>query len=87
MEAAHPKYFFATLDGCSGVSYKFNQKFIIANFPSQSWALKWESQFGETPGESNCGFVRLLACSLDNIRRWWEDYNCDIGGFSSQYHL
>ena len=63
MEAAHPKCFFATLDGCSSVSYKSNQKFIIANFPSQSWALKWESQFGETPGESNCGFVRLLACS------------------------
>ena len=33
--------------------------------------LKWDSQFGEIPGGSNCGFVRLLACSLDNIRRWW----------------
>ena len=67
MEAAHPKCFFATLDGCSSVSYKSNQKFILAYFPSQSWALKWESQFGETPGESNCGFVRLLACSLDKM--------------------
>ena len=84
------------LTGDSDWPYSFSIGFLLF---SQFWildaqcrshralVLKWHSQFGEIPGGSNCGFVRLLACSLDNIRRWWEDYNCDIGGFSSQPHL